>query len=732
VPFVAVDGTVYHEGPSQGCAGIAPEQTTLDPSLQPGNTTYGVTDTHGNGSAKFVINTAETNASLGCSDKVACSLVIVPIMGISCDPAASSLPPLDRPAAGPERDLALSVCAEKGAYAAGALSSGLPQTEDLAVSGALWWSASNWRNRITVPLTFALPSNVCSLQNHSAPTDIYGSYLMLQATQQWSPHFCLNKNLFALQHVQTGEPEAKNLLQSGSIDAAFQASPPTTPFTTPIVQAPTAVTGFAIAFAIDNAKGHQLTTLNLDARLLAKLLTESYPSNSDVQAQYKALRNPKTGKPNPLDMAVDPEFRALNPGMPKNVLTPEPASTLLSIASDSDVIEALTSYINTDPEARAWLNGKPDPWGMVVNPKYKGIQLPITNFPLLDTYESPSLDDPTKNPCLATDPVPWLPIVAAPVQNPATITLDMQFDIANPQINCTNAGAPNQKLAAIGRETPGQRFLVGVTSLADAARYQLNTASLESQGGSSGPFTSAAGRTFVKPTLASMRAAAGMFRPDNTIGSWQVPYGSMRTASAGKAAYPGTMLISTDVPLAGALNPSLAKRYSQFLTFAASSGQVQGSGNGQLPAGYLPLTAGNGLGNLVAYTKTAAAAVLAQRSTVPSISGGGPGPNPSQSPPSPAPGSTGPGGHYTPPPGSNSSIPPVTSPSPGGGGQPPTTAPGGGSPTATPGATASLIPTASITSTASGIVFPLVLLLALLAGVATLAFWRIDRPKATS
>ena len=68
-----------------------------------------------------------------------------------------------------------------------------------------------------------------------------------------------------------------------------------------------------------------------------------------------------------------------------NGIQPAPAATLFSILSQSDVMWALTSYINADPEARAWLNGKPDPWGMVVNPAYEGIKLPVESWPLLDT-----------------------------------------------------------------------------------------------------------------------------------------------------------------------------------------------------------------------------------------------------------------------------------------------------------------------------------------------------------
>ena len=68
--------------------------------------------------------------------------------------------------------------------------------------------------------------------------------------------FCLNPKLFTLHHVQTSEPPAKNLLDVGNIDGGVQggtARQPRSP--NPIVQAPTAVTGFAIAYSVDGADG---------------------------------------------------------------------------------------------------------------------------------------------------------------------------------------------------------------------------------------------------------------------------------------------------------------------------------------------------------------------------------------------------------------------------------------------------------------------------------------------
>ena len=53
--------------------------------------------------------------------------------------------------------------------------------------------------------------------------------------------------------------------------------------------------------------------------------------------------------------------------------------------------------------------------------------------------------------------------------------------------------------------------------------------------------------------------------------------------------------------------------------FAATTGQVSGLGVGQLPPGYLPLTATDGLGALSAYTLEAATAVRTQDGKVPSV-----------------------------------------------------------------------------------------------------------------
>jgi hypothetical protein len=626
LPFVSVSGTTYAGGP-KSCAGAPPEmsQNGSTEANIPGNTTYAVTKSNGTGSANFVIQTAEANASMGCSQTVACSLVIVPIEGLSCDPQAASLPASDQPPALLE-PLAAANCEATGVYAPGDTAPANPvyNPRDVAVTGSLWFMPSNWRNRIDVPLTFAPPGNYCSSVNTGSPLLAYGSELATQALGQWEPHFCTNSKLFDYNLVQSAEPEAKTLLQAGSIEAAVEAEPPSTPFSTPTVQAPIALSGFAVTYDYGNQLGAGCTQMDLDPRLLAKMLTESYQADNTI------------GEPglagNPVDIARDPEFQALNPNcQPGGLYNTQPDAVLFTVTGGSDVINALTSYINADPEARGWLNGTPDPWGMKVNPAYKSIKLPVSLWPLLDDFngsdksafggQSPEYNDST-NPCLAAEPnAPIMPLIAAPQPGMQNVTTNMQFDIAASKLSCS--GPPANVFGPLGRQDPDNVLMFGVTSLADAAEYNLSTAALEtsvSSDSSGAKITSGAGRTFALPSDGSIKAATSMLTPDQQTGSWALPYKDFFTTSSATSqqAYPGTTLLSLDVPTKG-LPAKQATDYSELLSYADGPGQTPGTSFGQLPAGYVPMTTADGMSGLVQYTEAAAVDVAAQSGSVPSV-----------------------------------------------------------------------------------------------------------------
>ena len=104
----------------------------------------------------------------------------------------------------------------------------------------------------------------------------------------------------------------------------------------------------------------------------------------------------------------DPEFMALNPGLSQ--ISQESGAALLSLSNDSDVIEQLTEWIAQDPTAMDFVSGKPDPWGMKVNPAYKKIKLPRSEWPLLDAFVPT-----TNNVCRQHNPAVYFTQLAAPV-----------------------------------------------------------------------------------------------------------------------------------------------------------------------------------------------------------------------------------------------------------------------------------------------------------------------------
>ena len=608
IPIYGVDDAKYDAAgwSFNGCGTLAAEeQVTGYPQGAPDNLTWGITGADGTGSATFRAWTNDTNATLGCSSTIPCSLVAVPIFGISCNESAA-----------PEMDGSIPTSAEVSACedstsAIGKLQ-GISGSGDTAIDGELWWSPSNWRNHITVPLTFNPPAATCTNAT-SGTVYAFGSELMDQVAPQWAAEFCTDPSKTPFQAVAAPEPQAASQLASGQIEAALVTNPPPPSSTTvPIVTAPVAVSGFAIAVDIDDANGKPVSGVRLDARLLAKLLTGSYHDNL-----FGAF-DPNIAN-NPANISDDPEFQALNPGLYLSV--DDPASTLLTLSTQSDVMYALTSYINADPEARAWLDGTPDPWGMVVDPPYKGIALPTSIWPLLDTF-IPYVTDPLTGeqfPYTTADTVclhyvytPFQQLVASPVTRLSLIVPNMLAHQGNTHFACN--GFDTNTVGLNPPEIPGKEFIVGTVALADAARYGLTVAQLETQSSSSatGKFTDGTGRTFVGPSDASLQAAADLLKPDDDTGTWDFDYSNLRTNPAGAAAYPGTMLISLSVPTSG-LPPADAKAYSQILQYAAGDGQTEGTGNGQLPPGYLPLTAAKGLGALVDYTKQAASVVASQQ-----------------------------------------------------------------------------------------------------------------------
>lgn len=620
VPFKAVGGTTYYGGPDPeaGCTPAAPETDSAERGGVPSNTTYGITGKDGKGSADFAVWTRAENGSLGCSATVRCALVAVPVVGVSCDAFGFELPagqPQTNKAGVPLTDAqktsADGTCRRTGSYAPGEPAT--TRSSDQAVRGNLWWSASNWRNRITVPLTFAPTAEVCPPESAEKPLELMGSVVLNELTASWRPKFCTTDSLFSFTHVQQSESLARSLLERGEITGAFSSAPQPGGYQRPVVQAPVALGGFAIAFSIDDADQRRRENLRLDARLVAKLLSASYPATSFVRSGHAGLEN------NPYNLTVDPEFKALNPGIAEST-TLESAAALQVFSSNSDLVWALTQWIDADPEARAWLDGKPDPWGMKVNAAYQGIELPVDNWPLLDEFLAPQwyID---QNRCYANSPTPYLQLVANPLSGLGPVSLNLQFANSAVATVCRYDGndATTLPLRTEGRQAVGHRFVLGVVSLSAARRYNLRTADLQTATSlaPTATFADAGGRTFVSGDSAGLAAAAPLLKPDVEDGTWALDYAALSTAKGSKA-YPGALPVSAVFPTS-ALDAATAAKLARFLCYAGGPGQRPGQANGELPAGYLPLTAENGFSGEESYLASAVVAVRTQKGAVPAV-----------------------------------------------------------------------------------------------------------------
>ncbi len=575
VPFVSAKGQVY---PACDAKTMPPEAASE--AALPANEIAGYTDAQGRGSAQFEVRTDVENESLGCSKQVACSIVVIPIGGISCESASTEVEQQMTPV---EKS-----CRRTGQFSPG--SSNFTSTGvDQAVSPALWWAESNWRNRFAIPVTFGDPPDTCDILDPRAPTGFYGSELLAQAALQWAPAYCLNKKRFKFQHNQMPDQAGFSLMASGGGAAALVSSKYESEGD-PVGYAPVALTGFGIGYIVDRPENAgEYTDLRLNARLLAKLVTQSYVGSS-YGAAHPGMEQ------NPWAITKDPEFTALNPGLTDNAL--EAGATLLSLSNSSDVIRQLTEYIAADKEAMAFVKGKADPWGMRVNPSYKKIKLPRDEWPLLDDFVPQGGTD-----CKANNPSTYFNDLAAPVSTMRKVAEALLDAWPNVQTRCDtdlSVTPPIYKVGRVERQHYGDRFMLGVVSLGDAQRYGLRTAGLETRKDK-----------YVTPTTDSLTAAMKVIEPDGKRGPFEMDMVELRKAGN---AYPGTMLVYTAARLQN-LDKKDAAKVAQFIRTATTEGQRSGSGNGQLPGGFVPIRKSGATKAL--YTRAQAVARAIEQQKVP-------------------------------------------------------------------------------------------------------------------
>ncbi len=485
----------------------------------------------------------------------------------------------------------------------------------------LFWDA--WKHRVAIKLDFNTLGLSCPLG--AAERQLAGSELIARAVASWRPAVCAQAGGGVYTAITSAESDAV-AAAAGTAAAPLALTSralQSEPGQDPLAYAPIGVTGAAISFAIDRnprpsdasvptdaaqRSGLPFTQLKLTPRLVAKLLTNSYLDSLPTFADRSHLGTfTDTGKRtdsgevvmkasfNPRNLTTDPDFLAVNdPEWKYQALSAASLADALVPQGRSDAAWAIWQYVQGDKDAREFLAGTPDPWGMKVNPwsattdranmSGTATTLPREDFPKADPVEQAA----TKS-AGPVNLVTWRPYVN-----------DLEtgaYDTLRGDGLTLGDWDPNSippKFGKADRNLPGRQTVLAVTDTASAARYQVVTAALRNPAGE-----------FVTATPDSMAAAAAAMTADPR--QPQV-YGfdpASAQASAARSAYPLTM------PVYAAANPAMADAdlragYAAFIRYAATTGQNPGTAVGQLPPGYVPLPQGWSAQALAAATTIAA------------------------------------------------------------------------------------------------------------------------------
>jgi hypothetical protein len=426
-------------------------------------------------------------------------------------------------------------------------------------------SQSNWDQRLVVPLQFRPVGEPCPLGKAERP--LVGDENAVEAVSSYQPVLCAGSGpIFSLSQVPDALARRQIVGDAPSLSltsrplAAGQVPPGRA-----LLYAPLLVNALTFAFDIESQasfqapddvkarNGQRIQDLELTPRLIAKLLTQSY--------QLGAAKDRAGLQKNPLDLTRDKEFLALNPAFAQ--LRFAGISDITVPSGLSDAAGLVWQWLLSDVDARAFLAGKPDPYGAVVNPAYKGLTAQ-DGFPKADTV-CQSFPSANNQPPLCTlDAHPYAADGHDAARGAArgdTLARSFYDQTAQPPSYKKQAPQPS-----------GSRAVIALADAATANRYGLQTARLRNASGA-----------FVAPTTAALLAGVAAMTPDATS-----PVLLPNPATTSSASYPLTQLTYAIASTAG-LPPGAGKDYAQFLRYVVGNGQVSGIDPGNLPLGYAPL-----------------------------------------------------------------------------------------------------------------------------------------------
>jgi len=494
---------------------------------------------------------------------------------------------------------------------------GLPDNVAVATSPL---GPKAWKNRISIPLEFNPVDSSCPLS--AEQRRIVGSELLAAAVSSWQPTLCAMANLSPYAYGSISDSRGRQQLLSGVPGAPGMAvmSKPYDPAAldpqNPVTYAPLTLSGTVIGFNLErvpteplgangeptpegNLAGVRVAELNLTPRLVAKLLTQSYRTQVEING---SLPDYPWSTGNPTQLAADPDFVQFNPEFELlRIAGGKNMGGLVLPGPNSDAAQQLWEWVLADPEARTWLAGTPDTFGMKVNPRYSTSPSinPQGSFgdPLPDSYpkNDPYCYQGEKVGVTASVPPPplcgldWLPYSLS--LREAARAARAANDNARTTVDAF-APSPDKVYTADGPQVLGSRAILSITDTASAAKFGVQMARLSRAGDNT------AGRSFIAPDHAGLTAGVKAMAPKAVAGFLEP-----KPAAAPSGAYPLTALTYAAVaPLS--LDPTARREYAAFVDYAAGPGQTPGFEFGQLPPGYEPLP-----DELRAQARTAAAAL---------------------------------------------------------------------------------------------------------------------------
>jgi len=457
-------------------------------------------------------------------------------------------------------------------------------------------NCSFWQDRIVVPLDFQPTVSACPAG--AAERRLLGTELVSRAMSSWQNALCTGSEgaIYSLStttgattrsRVISGDAGVGLTLQAAGVGEVTEQND--------IRYAPVANTAITFAF-ISQDHSDEVTDITLSPRLIAKMLTMTYKATIPWVSGRSERYDDHLDPDNAQNLGADPEFQELNPEVNIGSTTDAPVVVMVGPQGE-DAVEQLWKYLQTDDEARAFLQGQSDPWGQTINcyflpatnPKacgggLGGVDLSkdaVDTFPKADQTTAP--DQETANRDFygrlidATAMAPYVgsfeAATRAMFRGSSSVTTQNGWD--NLKENSAGEKGGWSSAPLVARVAPG-KHLIGATSWSSAARYGLSLASLQL------PNSDVA----VKPTDASV--AAGLTGGVN---------GALTTLTAADATavpqdgYPLTTTVYAMADVASAsLDDGARAEYGHFLEYAAADGQTRGELPGQLPAGYVPLT----------------------------------------------------------------------------------------------------------------------------------------------